>query len=99
MDLKTSDFVVQILYYDGQFNDSRLNVTLAISAAAAGATVLNYADVTKLLKVGCLPFVHPKDLFDTLLSLAYHTVGSHTCTPTHTDTRAHCLVFLIQSII
>eukprot|EP00884_Botryococcus_braunii_P011342 jgi/Botrbrau1/20208/Bobra.31_1s0005.1 len=39
-----------ILYYDGQFNDSRLNVTLAATAAAAGASVLNYADVTKLLK-------------------------------------------------
>jgi len=29
--------VMQILYYDGQFDDARLNVTLAATAAAAGA--------------------------------------------------------------
>lgn len=43
--------VLQIVYYDGQFDDARLNVTLAISAAQAGATTLNYAEVTNLLKV------------------------------------------------
>ena len=41
----------QIVYYDGQFNDSRLNVALAQTAALAGATVLNYAEVTRLIKV------------------------------------------------
>jgi glycerol-3-phosphate dehydrogenase len=41
----------QIVYYDGQFDDSRLAVTLACTAARAGATVLNYAEVTRLLKV------------------------------------------------
>jgi glycerol-3-phosphate dehydrogenase len=43
---------LQILYFDGQFNDARLNVALACSAAAAGATVLNYAEVKKLIKAG-----------------------------------------------
>jgi glycerol-3-phosphate dehydrogenase len=41
----------QIVYYDGQFNDARLNVALACTAALAGATVVNHAKVTKLLKV------------------------------------------------
>jgi glycerol-3-phosphate dehydrogenase len=42
---------MQIVYYDGQFDDARLNVTLAISAAQVGATTLNYTEVTELLKV------------------------------------------------
>ena len=44
-------FGVQIVYYDGQFDDARLNVTLAVSAALAGAATVNYAEVTRLLKV------------------------------------------------
>lgn len=40
-----------IVYHDGQFNDSRLAVVLACTAAAAGAAVLNHAEVTQLLKV------------------------------------------------
>ncbi|KAK9916103.1 hypothetical protein WJX75_008612 [Coccomyxa subellipsoidea] len=39
-----------IVYYDGQFDDSRLNVSLACTAAMAGATVLNYAEVTRVIK-------------------------------------------------
>ncbi len=44
---------MQIVYYDGQFDDSRLNVSLACTAAMAGATVLNYAEVTRVIKVKC----------------------------------------------
>ncbi|XP_060184281.1 glycerol-3-phosphate dehydrogenase SDP6, mitochondrial isoform X2 [Lycium barbarum] len=39
-----------VVYYDGQMNDSRLNVALACSAALAGAAVLNHAEVVTLLK-------------------------------------------------
>ena len=39
------------MYHDGQFNDSRLAVVLACTAAAAGATVANHAEVVRLLKV------------------------------------------------
>jgi len=39
-----------IVYYDGQFNDARMNVALACTAARAGATVLNHAEVTGLIK-------------------------------------------------
>jgi glycerol-3-phosphate dehydrogenase len=41
----------QILYYDGQFDDARLNVALAVTAAAAGAAVANYVEATGLIKV------------------------------------------------
>ncbi|GAB2276801.1 Glycerol-3-phosphate dehydrogenase sdp6, mitochondrial [Dionaea muscipula] len=39
-----------VVYYDGQMDDSRLNVGLACSAALAGASVLNYAEVIDFLK-------------------------------------------------
>jgi glycerol-3-phosphate dehydrogenase len=43
--------LLQILYYDGQFDDARLNVALATTAAAAGAAVANYVEATGLTKV------------------------------------------------
>ncbi|KDO48302.1 hypothetical protein CISIN_1g006891mg [Citrus sinensis] len=39
-----------VVYYDGQMNDSRLNVGLALTAALAGAAVLNHAEVISLIK-------------------------------------------------
>lgn len=53
MSCKTGDvwLAVQIVYYDGQFDDARLNVSLACTAALAGAAIVNYAEVTELLKV------------------------------------------------
>uniref|UniRef100_A0A7R9V8C5 Glycerol-3-phosphate dehydrogenase n=1 Tax=Chlamydomonas euryale TaxID=1486919 RepID=A0A7R9V8C5_9CHLO len=39
-----------ILYYDGQFDDSRMCVTLATSAASAGAITLNHAECAELIK-------------------------------------------------
>lgn len=38
-----------VLYYDGQFNDSRLAINLAQTALKHDATVLNYAKVVKLI--------------------------------------------------
>jgi glycerol-3-phosphate dehydrogenase len=38
------------VYFDGQFDDARLAVTLARTAAQHGAAVLNYFPVTRLLK-------------------------------------------------
>ncbi|MHC5063598.1 MAG: glycerol-3-phosphate dehydrogenase/oxidase [Planctomycetota bacterium] len=38
------------LYYDGQFDDARLAINLAESAAKQGGTLLNYAQVTALDK-------------------------------------------------
>ncbi|KAF5453415.1 hypothetical protein F2P56_028318 [Juglans regia] len=39
-----------VVYYDGQMNDSRLNLGLACTAALAGAAVLNHAEVVSFLK-------------------------------------------------
>lgn len=39
-----------VLYYDGQFDDARLLINLIQTAAESGASVLNYARVTGLLK-------------------------------------------------
>ncbi|MEO0815427.1 MAG: FAD-dependent oxidoreductase, partial [Myxococcota bacterium] len=39
-------------YSDGEFNDSRMNVALATTAAAHGAAVANHVEVTGLLKEG-----------------------------------------------
>ncbi len=39
-----------VMYYDGQFDDSRLLIHLIMTAADHGATVLNYAEVTSLTK-------------------------------------------------
>lgn len=39
-----------IVYTDGQFDDARLAITLAMTASDLGATVLNYIGVTGLLK-------------------------------------------------
>jgi glycerol-3-phosphate dehydrogenase len=39
-----------VIYYDGQFDDSRLAINLAQTCLEQGATVLNYFRVTNLLK-------------------------------------------------
>lgn len=39
-----------ILYHDGQFDDARLAIHLAMTAADHGATILNYCPVENLLK-------------------------------------------------
>ncbi|CAR23087.1 glycerol-3-phosphate dehydrogenase [Lachancea thermotolerans CBS 6340] len=39
-----------LVYHDGSFNDSRMNAALAVTAIERGATVLNYMEVTRLLK-------------------------------------------------
>ena len=39
-----------VIYYDGQFDDARLAIELASTAASQGAVVLNYAPVVRLVK-------------------------------------------------
>lgn len=39
-----------ILYHDGQFDDARLALSLALTAAKKNATLLNYTEVTQLIK-------------------------------------------------
>ena len=50
--LNQDNMVAAIVYYDGQHNDSRMNVSLATTAAFYGATILNHAEVTGLEKDG-----------------------------------------------
>jgi glycerol-3-phosphate dehydrogenase len=39
-----------VLYYDGQFNDARMAVSIALTAAQHGAAVANHVGVTELIK-------------------------------------------------
>lgn len=48
--IQTKGLVGGISYFDGQFNDARLNISLILSAVEAGATALNYAEVIDLGK-------------------------------------------------
>ena len=48
--LKKDNVVGALVYYDGQHNDSRMNVSLAMTAALYGATVVNHMEVTSLEK-------------------------------------------------
>ncbi len=48
--LQTEGLRGGVVYYDGQFDDSRLLIHMAMTAAEQGATLLNYMPVTELLK-------------------------------------------------
>jgi glycerol-3-phosphate dehydrogenase len=52
-----------VIYYDGQFDDARLVINIAKTAAEQGATIINYMPVTKLInKSGLLKGVIANDL-------------------------------------
>src|SRR5664279_977394 len=48
--IKTEGLKGGVIYFDGQFDDSRLLINLVATAAEQGATLLNYAEVTSLTK-------------------------------------------------
>jgi glycerol-3-phosphate dehydrogenase len=48
--LRTEGLRGGVIYYDGQFDDARLLINLAGTAAEQGATLLNYAPVTALTR-------------------------------------------------
>lgn len=48
--LRKKGMTAGVLYHDGQFDDSRLAINLAQTAVETGACVLNYMNVTDLLK-------------------------------------------------
>ena len=52
-----------VMYYDGQFDDSRLLIHLVMTAAEHGATVVNYAEVTEIRK-GSDGFVESVEVVD-----------------------------------
>ncbi|NWT04271.1 GPDM protein, partial [Mionectes macconnelli] len=48
--LRKDKLVGAIVYYDGQHNDARMNLAIALTAARYGAATANYAEVQRLLK-------------------------------------------------
>jgi glycerol-3-phosphate dehydrogenase len=48
--IKTDGLKGGVIYFDGQFDDSRLLINLVATASEQGATVLNYAEVTQLTR-------------------------------------------------
>lgn len=62
--LLTRSLVGALVYYDGQQNDSRMNVSLVLTAALYGATIVNHLEVTRLEKDedGRLYGAHVRDL-------------------------------------
>ncbi|XP_064517837.1 glycerol-3-phosphate dehydrogenase, mitochondrial isoform X4 [Pseudopipra pipra] len=48
--LRKDKLVGAIVYYDGQHNDARMNLAIALTAARYGAATANYAEVRGLLK-------------------------------------------------
>ncbi len=54
-----------VLYYDGQFDDARFNVAIALTAEEQGATVVNHVAATGFDKEnGALNAVHVRDTLD-----------------------------------
>ena len=64
--LKKNNVVGALVYYDGAHNDSRMNVSLAMTAALYGSTVVNHVEVTGLEKdaSGKLCAARAKDLIE-----------------------------------
>ncbi|KAH0621397.1 hypothetical protein JD844_022663 [Phrynosoma platyrhinos] len=48
--LQKDKLVGAIVYYDGQHNDARMNLAIALTAARYGAAIANYTEVMHLLK-------------------------------------------------
>ncbi|XP_063285691.1 glycerol-3-phosphate dehydrogenase, mitochondrial isoform X2 [Pelobates fuscus] len=48
--LQKDKLVGAIVYYDGQHNDARMNLAIALTAARYGAATANYTEVVRLLK-------------------------------------------------
>ncbi|CAG2105660.1 unnamed protein product [Medioppia subpectinata] len=48
--LRSDSLVGAIVYYDGQHNDARMNLSIALTAVRYGATIANHVAVTKLNK-------------------------------------------------
>ncbi|KAF4335044.1 glycerol-3-phosphate dehydrogenase [Fusarium beomiforme] len=90
--LKPTDLVGALVYYDGAHNDSRMNVSIAMTAALYGATVVNHAEVTGLVKNddGKLCGVRIKDLVSTkdgrpVEDIIVHAKSVINCTGPFTD--------------
>mmetsp|Transcript_85668 Transcript_85668/g.228414 ORF Transcript_85668/g.228414 Transcript_85668/m.228414 type:complete len:663 (-) Transcript_85668:20-2008(-) len=52
--LKSDGLIGAVVLYDGQQNDTRMNLSIALTAAQSGATVVNHTEVLNLLTTGTL---------------------------------------------
>jgi glycerol-3-phosphate dehydrogenase len=48
--LKKDKLCGGIVYYDGQHNDARMNISMALTAARLGANIANHVEVTELIQ-------------------------------------------------
>lgn len=63
--LKSEGLRGGVVYYDGQFDDARMNVAIALTAAEEGAAVVNHAEVVALTKEdGVVRGAEVRDVFD-----------------------------------
>lgn len=86
--LDKSDLKGAIIYYDGLHDDSRMNLSLAITASAAGATVVNHVEVVSLIKdqeTGKLAGVMVRDRLKTNKSTNNKTTTATTAGQTEQD--------------
>ena len=62
--LKSTDLKGGVIYADGQFDDARMNVAIAMTAIEQGAVLANHVEVIELLKGdGKICGAHVRDLF------------------------------------
>jgi len=60
--VETENLIGGAMYHDAQFDDARMAITLALTAADHGAALINYMEVTDLLKhQGDVIGVHARD--------------------------------------
>jgi len=72
-DLSAGKMIGGILYFDGQFDDTRLAINLAQTAAEQGAAVINYCGVTGFIKEsGTIKGV---TAMDELTGVSYNITG------------------------
>ncbi|XP_001365971.2 glycerol-3-phosphate dehydrogenase, mitochondrial isoform X2 [Monodelphis domestica] len=88
--LQKDKLVGAIVYYDGQHNDARMNLAIALTAARYGAAIANYIEVMCLLKKRdpktgemCVSGAHCKDLltgqeFDVRAKCVINATGPFT---------------------
>lgn len=90
-----------IVYYDGSHNDSRMNISLALSAVELGATVLNHVEVTGIQKdsvTGKITGVTAKDL-ESNESLSISAKSVINATGPFTDSIRKLDDFQVQGIV
>ncbi|RSL81297.1 hypothetical protein CEP52_017232 [Fusarium oligoseptatum] len=85
--LRRDNLVGALVYYDGQHNDSRMNVALAMTASQYGATVINHVEVTDLEKdaSGQICGAKVRDVLEGSQAFTVHAKGVINATGPFTD--------------